>query len=155
MRSVVWLMCASLLGALAMTGDASAFTAPSAEAPPQQEVRQTYARVVLTLGDKTYKHPGFFAYCGEEAIFDFEIGGKVHEISVGIEGQEDKGYDLDVLYKKEATMVVSGKGHVKPGASLKLEKGTAKVEVFIDPHGQVDKGRRKKIGGPDSDDPLG
>jgi len=38
---------------------------------------------------------------------------------------------------------------------MELEKGDAKVQVFIDPHGQVDKARKKKIGGPDSEDPRG
>jgi hypothetical protein len=36
-----------------------------------------------------------------------------------------------------------------------LSKGKTKLEVLVDPHGQIDKKRRDKIKGPDSDDPLG
>ena len=113
----------------------SALPVAPVSAAPAREARQTYARVILTLGGEKYAHPGFFAYVGEESIFNFEIGGKVHAVTVGIQGEEDQGYDLDVIYKAGNKLVVDGSGHVAPGKSMKLEKGEAKVQVFIDPHG--------------------
>lgn len=124
-------------------------------AAPAEPVQQAYAKVNLKIGDQTYAHPGFFAYCGEESLFNFEIGGKVHEVAVGIAGSESAGYDLDVVYKKEGALVLDGKGHIAAGKSLKLSKGEITLEVLVDPHGQVDKKRHKKIQGPGSDDPLG
>lgn len=126
-----------------------------AAAPAPDEARQSYARVILNVGGKTYPHPGFFAYVGEESTFNFEIGGKVHEVVVGIQGDDENGYDLIVRYKLGQKILLEGTGHVAPGKSLKIEKAGATVEVIVDPQGSVDRKRRKKIDGPGSDDPMG
>lgn len=140
---------ASLLsGPPGATEPAEGYTAPA-------QVEQAYARVVLTIGDATYKHPGFFAYMDEESLFNFDIGGKVHEVAVAITGDEKKGYDLNVVYKVGSRLVLDGSGHIAAGKSLELKKDKVKLEVLVDPHGQVDKKRKKKIDGPGSDDPLG
>ena len=119
------------------------------------QVEQAYASVVLKIDDRTYKHPGFFAYMDEESLFNFDIGGKVHEVAVAIRGDEEKGYDLNVVYKVGNKLVLDGSGHIAAGKTLELAKGKVKLEVLVDPHGEVDKKRKKKIDGPGSDDPLG
>lgn len=149
-------MCA-LSGALGLGVEASGgeTSAQAADMTAPAEVRQTYARVILTIGDQTYAHPGFFAYLGEESVFNFDIGGKVHQVAVGITGDEEKGYELNIVYKIGARLVLSGSGHTAAGKSVVLTKGKTKVEVLVDPHGQIDKKRRDKIKGPGSEDPLG
>lgn len=143
--------------ALALLTSVAAVGAPLEVEPrvAPAEVKQAYARAVLQIGDAKYEHPGFFAYMGEESIFNFDIGGKVHEVAVGIDGSEKKGYDLTVVYKVGSRLVLDGSGHVAAGKSLELSKDTVKLSVLVDPHGQVDQKRRKKIDGPGSDDPLG
>ena len=149
--SSLWMLTALtalLSSAPAELPSTQVFTAPA-------EVEQAYARVSLTIGDASYDHPGFFAYMDEESVFNFDIGGKVHEVGVAITGNEKKGYDLNVVYKVGSRLVLNGSGHVAPGKSLELAKGKVKLRVLVDPHGQVDKKRKKKIGGPGSEDPLG
>jgi hypothetical protein len=137
-----------------VSGAPLASVSPQASTAPA-EVEQAYASVVLKIGDQKYKHPGFFAYMDEESVFNFDIGGKVHEVAVAITGGEKKGYDLNVVYKVGARLVLDGSGHIDPGKKLKVNKGKVSLEVVVDPHGQVDKKRKKKIGGPGSEDPLG
>ena len=79
----------------------------------------------------------------------------MHEVAVGIEGDEKKGYDLSVIYKVGSRLVLDGSGHIEAGKTLEIAKDKIKLSVLVDPHGQVDKKRRKKIDGPGSDDPLG
>jgi hypothetical protein len=52
-------------------------------------------------------------------------------------------------------VLVQGSAEGKAREWLTLKKGKASVAVHVDPTGDVDKSRKKKIEGEDGDDPLG
>jgi hypothetical protein len=133
----------------------SSVSAAETERASAEDPMQTFASVTIVTGGETFSHPGFFAYVGEESVFSFTIGGKQHDVVVGIKGDEEKGYDLHVVYKRAGHVVLSGDGHVAAGGTHEITRGAATVKVHIDPHGAPDKGRKKKIEGPGGDDPLG
>lgn len=133
-------------------------TAQAVEAPTAMGDRDladsAFVQVKIKDGDKSVTHPGFRLEFEEEGLFEIKAGANYSVVVTIVEGNGKK-YKIEVSFKKGNKVLTSGTVDAAAGKWVVLKKGKASVSVNVDPTGDVDKSRKKKIKGEDGDDPLG
>ena len=158
-RSLYVVMSAlGLILSTALGASAALTSAGSADQPAPMGDRDmadsAFVQVEIRDGDKKVKHPGFRLEHEAEGLFEIKAGAN-YVVAVTIQEGDGKTYKLDVSFKKGSKVITSGTVNAKAGEWVTLKKGKASVSVNVDPTGDVDKSRKKKIEGDKGDDPLG
>jgi hypothetical protein len=133
--------------------------APSPASAAEATVHAVYVKVGLTWDKSTHRHPGFLMAIDEEGVFEIQVEGRTHAITVSFIEVGEKQLTLAVKYAINGTVQWSEALDVEAGTDTVLQKGQAKLTFNVDPQGSEDSSRddEDKIEGPkdDPDDPLG
>jgi hypothetical protein len=114
-----------------------------------------FVKARVKLDDKVYEHPGFRINYAEENVLSIEAGGKTHEVVVTIVEGDGKKYRVDLEYLRNGASVAKGEGlEIKAKHYAGVKNGKLRAEVYIDPIGQPDATRKRKIEGDHGDNPL-
>lgn len=131
--------------------------APATAAAADDEfIGSAFVRFTVKDGDTEVTHPGFDAYFGEDTILEIKVGNTKYEFKIFLDRKDDKSpYEAEVSLKRNGKSIISGsKQKIPPKTKVELSGGNVSVEFSLDPHGALDKSRKKKIDGPDGDAPL-
>lgn len=136
--------------------DSAASDATVPAAGDDDVVASSFVKFTVKDGDTTVAHPGFDAYHGEDTILEITMGDVKYEFKIFIERESDKKpYEVEVsLSRNGKTLIEGSKQKVPAKKKVEISGGSVSVEFLVDPHGALDKSRKKKIEGPSGDDPL-
>jgi hypothetical protein len=133
--------------------------APSSASAAESTVQAAYVKVGLTWDKSTHRHPGFLMAVDEEGVFEIQVEGRKHAITVSFIEVGAEHLTLSVKYAINGTVQWTESLDVEAGTDTVLQKGQAKLTFNVDPQGSEDSSREDedKIEGPkdDKDDPLG
>ena len=147
-RMIVMSMLALALPVLAMPA--------TAEAADDEFIDSAFVKFTVKDGETEVTHPGFDAYHGEDTILEITMGDIKYEFRIFVDRKDDKSpYEAEVALKRNGKEIIKGsKQKVAPKKKVEISAGKLSVEFSLDPHGALDKSRKKKIDGPDGDAPL-
>lgn len=133
--------------------------APSSASAAESTVQAAYVKVGLTWDKSTHRHPGFLMAVDEEGVFEIQVEGRTHAITVSFIEVGAEHLTLSVKYAINGTVQWTESLDVEAGTDTVLQKGQSKLTFNVDPQGSEDSSRddEDKIEGPkdDKDDPLG
>jgi len=149
-RSIVMLMVALATPVLVVPATAAAATADD------EFIDSAFVKFTVKDGDTEVTHPGFDAYHGEDTILEIRMGDIEYEFKIFVDRKDDKSpYEVEVSLKRNGKEIIKGsKQKIAPKNKVEISAGKLSVEFSLDPHGALDKSRKKKIDGPDGDAPL-
>ncbi len=142
---------------LMMAMAAPVLLAPATAAAADDEyIGSAFVKFTVKDGDTEVTHPGFDAYFGEDTILEIKVGDTKYEFKIFLDRENDKSpYEVEVSLKRNGKAIITGtKQKVGPKKTVELSGGKVSVQFSLDPHGALDKSRKKKIDGPDGDAPL-
>lgn len=133
--------------------------APDSASAAESNIHAAYVKVGLTWEKATHRHPGFLMAIDEEGVFEIQVDGRTHAITVSFVEVSEKVLTLSVKYEINGTVQWTDTLDVEAGTDTVLQKGKAKLTFNVDPQGSEDSSRddEDKLDKPknDKDDPLG
>lgn len=134
--------------------------APDTASAAESNIHAAYVKVGLTWDKATHRHPGFLMAIDEEGVFEIQVDGRTHAITVSFLEVSDKVLTLAIKYDINGTTQWTDTLDVEPATDTVLQHGKAKLTFNVDPQGSEDTSRddEDKIEDKpknDKDDPLG
>lgn len=144
---------------LALLAPAPVLLAPDSASAAESNIHAAYVKVGLTWEKGTHRHPGFLMAIDEEGVFEIQVDGRTHAITVSFVEVSEKVLTLAIKYEINGTTQWTDTLDVEAGTDTVLQKGKAKLTFNVDPQGSEDSTRddEDKLDKPknDKDDPLG
>lgn len=132
---------------------------PDRASAAESNIHAAYVKVGLTWDKATHRHPGFLMAVDEEGVFEIQVDGRTHAITVSFVEVGEKVLTLSVKYEINGTTQWVDQVEVEAATDTVVQKGKAKLIFNVDPQGSEDSSRddKDKIDKPknDKDDPLG
>jgi hypothetical protein len=119
-----------------------------------QAAESAFVKVKVQHKGNKVEHPGYRIEHGVEETYAISEGGRNHEITVMIRGEQDGKFDVQVTYALNGKQRAQQDMMLSPGKYATLNVKATKVAVYLDPQGDVDKSRKDKINKPKAGDPL-
>jgi hypothetical protein len=144
---------------LLLLAPAPVLLAPARASAAESNIHAAYVKVALTWEKSTHRHPGFLMAIDEEGVFEIQVDGRTHAITVSFVEVGERVLTIAVKYEINGTTQWTDTLDVEAGTDTVLQQGKAKLTFNVDPQGSEDSSRddEDKLDKPknDKDDPLG